>query len=213
VQHGYDWRTSVVGVLIDRAIGVGALCALSFVILLFPAAAVTLGGHRATALLAFGAVLALGATGLLAAPWLAFRLERWRLTRWISGVAVEAHHCVLRSGRTALLFIVSIAVHALAILAIWALVRAQALALSPIDVAIIFVVMIGSAVFPFSIGGWGVREVAVISLLSIQGIPAERALFLSVCFGVVLMMAAIPGAFVWFLIRPEADRRTTGTSG
>ena len=79
VQHGHDWRTSLLSVLIDRAVGVGMLCALSFIILLLPAAALSLGAHRAPALQAFGVTLALGVTGLLAAPWLAPRLERWTL--------------------------------------------------------------------------------------------------------------------------------------
>jgi uncharacterized membrane protein YbhN (UPF0104 family) len=207
VQHGREWRTGVLSVIVDRAIGVGMLCALSFGILLLPAAATSLGVHRTAALQAFGAMLALGVTGLLAAPRLSPRLERWRLTRWISIVAVAAHHAIVGSRRAGLILTASFAVHALSMVAIWALGRAQGLSLQPIDVAILFIVMIAISIFPFSLGGWGVREVAVISFLSGHGVPAEQALFLSVSLGVILILVTLPGAVLWFFIRPAASHR------
>ncbi len=206
VQRGRDWRTSVLSVLIDRAVGVGMLCALSFAIFLLPAAAPSLGVHRSPALLAVGAMLALGVTGLVAPPRLAPRLELWRFTRWIAAVALAAHHAVIGSGKTAFILGISLVVHALSMLAIWALANAQQLSLPPIDIGIIFIMMIAVAIFPFSIGGWGVREVAVISFLSTRGVPVETAFFFSVCFGFVLILATLPGAVVWFFIRPVGAR-------
>jgi glycosyltransferase 2 family protein len=210
VQHGRDWRTSLLSVVIDRAVGAGMLCALGFVILLFPQAALSLGAHRAPALQAFGAMLAIGVIGLLAAPWLASVLERWRLTRWISAVALAAHHAVLGSRKALLILSATLAVHALSMLAIWVLGRAQGISLAPIDVAILFVVMIAATIFPLSVGGWGVREVAAIGFLSARGVPVEQALFLSLSFGVVGILATLPGAALWFLVRPASDRPAPG---
>jgi uncharacterized membrane protein YbhN (UPF0104 family) len=210
VQHGRDWRTSLLSVIIDRAVGAGMLCALGFVILLFPQAALSLGAHRAPALQAFGAMLAIGVAGLLAAPLLAPVLERWRLTRWIAAVAVAAHHAVLGSRKTLLILSATLAVHALSMLAIWALARAQGISLPPIDVAILFVVMVAATILPLSIGGWGVREVAAIAFLSARGVPVEQALFLSVSFGVVMILASLPGAGLWFFIRPASARSAPG---
>jgi uncharacterized membrane protein YbhN (UPF0104 family) len=54
--------------------------------------------------------------------------------------------------------------------------RAQGLALSPTDAAVLFAVMIGVALVPFTVGGWGLRELAVVSLFGNYGLSPERAL-------------------------------------
>ena len=65
------------------------------------------------------------------------------------------------------------------------------------DAAVLFTVMLGVALVPISISGWGLRELAVISLLANHGIAPERALLFSVCFGLVLALGSLPGAFAW----------------
>jgi hypothetical protein len=66
-----------------------------------------------------------------------------------------------------------------------------------IDCAVLFAVMMGVMLVPISIGGWGLREFVVVSLLGAHGIAPERALVFSVCFGLVLVAGALPGALVW----------------
>ena len=57
--------------------------------------------------------------------------------------------------------------------------------------------MVGVALVPISVGGWGLRELAVVSLLSDHGVAPERALLFSVCFGLVSLVGSLPGAFIW----------------
>ena len=87
--------------------------------------------------------------------------------------------------------------HALTIVVVWAVGRAEGLVLLISDAAVLFTVMIGVTIVPISIGGWGLRELAVISLLGNHGIAPERALLFSVCFGLVLAAGSLPGAVVW----------------
>jgi hypothetical protein len=68
---------------------------------------------------------------------------------------------------------------ALTIAFVWSLGRAQGLLLPVPDAAVLFTVMIGVALVPISISGWGLRELAVISLLGHHGIAPERALLFS----------------------------------
>ena len=84
-------------------------------------------------------------------------------------------------------------------LIIWLLGQAQGLALPVFDAAVLFVVMIGIALVPISIGGWGLREIAVVAVMGDYGLAPERALLFSVCFGLVLVAGALPGALVWLL--------------
>jgi hypothetical protein len=63
----------------------------------------------------------------------------------------------------------------------------------------LFTIVIGVVIVPISIGGWGLRELAVISLLAGYGVAPERALLFSVCFGLALAIGSLPGALVWLL--------------
>ena len=49
------------------------------------------------------------------------------------------------------------------------------------------------ALFPISLAGWGVREIGALSLFSLVGVPAEQSVALSALFGVLLIVAALPG--------------------
>jgi hypothetical protein len=77
----------------------------------------------------------------------------------------------------------------------------------------LFVVMIGVVAVPISIGGWGLRELAVVSLLGAHGVPAERALLFSVCFGLALLIGSLPGALAWLLFPFPSGRRSVARFG
>ena len=47
--------------------------------------------------------------------------------------------------------------------------------------------------FPISYGGWGPRELATIWLFSLTGVANEQAFAMSVLFGLVLTLSALPG--------------------
>jgi hypothetical protein len=67
-------------------------------------------------------------------------------------------------------------------------------------------VMVGVALVPISISGWGLRELAVVSLLGHHGIAPDKALLFSVCFGLTLAIGSLPGAVAW-LLYPFAPAR------
>jgi hypothetical protein len=97
---------------------------------------------------------------------------------------------------------------ALTIVIVWLVGRAQGLALPLPDAAVLFTVMIGVLLVPISIGGWGQRELAVISLLATHGVAPERALLFPVCFGLTLAVGSLPGALVWLLYSFASARRS-----
>jgi hypothetical protein len=104
-------------------------------------------------------------------------------------------------------------VHGLTILIVWSLARAQGLVLPPADAAVLFTVMIGVAIVPISIGGWGLRELAVVSLLGNLGVAPENALLFSVCFGLTLLLGSLPGALVWVLYSAAPARSVAQGEG
>ena len=197
---GCDWRNGLISVLIDRAVGIGLMVAVAFAVSAGAVAADRAGGlpRRRACRLRWPA-----GSPAFSAWWRRHRsprvLRRWRYTGWLAAAAVDARRALSRAswrwhprGSAA-------CVHAFTILIIWLLGQAQGLALPAFDAAVLFVVMVGIALVPISVGGWGLREVAVVAVMSDYGLAPERALLFSVCFGLVLVAGALPGALVWLL--------------
>ena len=54
---------------------------------------------------------------------------------------------------------------------------------------------------PISMAGWGVREVVIVSLYGLLGLPPEQGLITSVLFGISVLVSGLPGLFVWLTLR------------
>jgi glycosyltransferase 2 family protein len=198
VRLGCDWRNAVTSVAIDRGVGVGLLIALGFVILLLPSGFSALGGYRGLVLTVYGMLLLTGAIALVLLPKLIPLLERLAYLRWLGGFAASARRIVV-SPKFLMILGLACLIHALTILVIWSVGRAQGMALSIPEAAVLFVVVLGVALVPISINGWGLRELAVVALLGRHNIAPEQALLFSVCFGLVLAIGSLPGAPAWLL--------------
>src|SRR5262249_1373096 len=155
--------------------------------LLFPSALTALGGHHAIVMGAFGAILVAAILGLLLLPRIAALLETWDLTKPLGKLARAAARALSASPAGVRVFGIAVTVHLLTIMSVWSIARAQALAFPLADAAVLFTVMTAIAILPVSVGGWGLRELAVVALLQAHGISAEQALFFSVSFGLVTM--------------------------
>jgi uncharacterized membrane protein YbhN (UPF0104 family) len=191
VRLGSDWRNSVTSAVIDRGVGLGLLIAVGFIVLLLPSGLTALGGYRDVVLIVYGVLILAGVSALLLVPTIVPPLARWRYSRWFAILAVDVHRVLLGSKGPVILAIGCL-IHALTIIVVWSVGRAQGLALPLPDAAVLFTIMIGVVIVPISIGGWGLRELAVISLLAGYGVAPERALLFSVCFGLALAVGSLP---------------------
>src|SRR5262249_7682353 len=212
VRLGSNWRTAVTSVVIDRGVGVGLLIVLGFVVLLLPSGLTALGGYRDVVLVAYGALILAGALGLVLAPKIVSPLARWRYSRWFATLAADIHRVLLGSKGPVILSIGCL-IHAFTIIVVWLVGQAQGLALPLPDVVVLFIVMTGVVAVPISIGGWGLRELAVVSLLGPRGVAPERALLFSVFCGLALAIASLPGALAWLLFPSPSARRSVARVG
>ena len=203
VRLGRNWRLAVASVMIDRAIGVGSLAIVSFLTLLLPSALAAALQQRNLFVEIFGAILAVSAACLAATPYLAPLLERCPYTAWAGSLAHATYFVMLRSAAGLWSVGSSVAIDLLAVTSVWLLSRSLGLTLSIADCAVLFTVIFGAALIPISIAGWGIRELAVTALLNSAGFPLEEALVFSVCFGLTLLVAALPGAVIWLLYSPS----------
>ena len=212
VRLGCDWRKAVTSVVIDRGIGVGLLVAMGFVILLLPSSLTALVGYRDTVLVVYGALLLAGAFGLMFVPRIVLPLTRWRYSRWFGTLALDARR-VLLGPHGPMILASGCLVHVLTIVVVWSLGRAQGLVLPLADAAVLVTIMVGVALVPISVSGWGLRELAVISLLGNHGVPPEKALLFSVCFGLTLAVGSLPGAVAWMVYSFAPSRHSAQRGG
>ena len=200
---GKPWRQGLISVLIDRGVGVGALLAIAFLVLLFPTGLAALGDSRIIVVSIFGAILAIALAVLFLAPVIAPVLSGWRATRLLGAFALASSDVLLRRSAGRKIITIAVVVHVFSIIAVWSLGHAQGFDLSVIDSAVLFAVMVGVSLVPITIGGWGLRELAMTSLLQLNGVSSERALLFSVSFGLVVFAASSVGAVVWAFYSPE----------
>lgn len=54
--------------------------------------------------------------------------------------------------------------------------------------------------------GWGIREGAMVNLLSMVGVAESDALALSIIFGLITVLTALPGGLIWLLSSERKSR-------
>jgi uncharacterized membrane protein YbhN (UPF0104 family) len=175
-------REAVLSIVLEKAL---TLLGLS----LFVAAVGGLGPFGLTQGL-FGA-LAVGVVAVLGAlAW----ADRWRRA---PASLVWAAEATRRAGRRLGLWSAALALGLLGpanlALCAWALARGAGLA---IDLTALLVVVPAAtlvASLPISLAGWGVREFSFVAGLAMVGVPADAALALSLLYGVLGVLAALPG--------------------
>lgn len=206
VHFGNDWRNAAMSVVIDRCVGIGLLLVFDVVILLLPSSFGIFGEDRDQIVVVLAVMIAAGVFCLLLGPRVGRALACWRQRQ---GRLIEKFFDSARTAvfgpRSAAILGAGCLIHMSTIAAVWLLGQAQGLALSLADAAMLFAVMVGVAVVPFTVGGWGLRELAMVSLFGNYGLTPERALVFSMYFGLANILASLPGALAWlgFLFAPS----------
>lgn len=187
---------AVVGVLIDRAFGLLAVGLI--LVLAYGIGGTAIAGSTLFSWLALAAVVVVA--GAAFAAWLGTFAARLALPRWTTPLVslLVAFTQVMRDRAgmvaVALTLLASSAAMAAALVACASSVGFQ---LGLWDGVIIMQGVLLAALAPISIGGWGVREGALILLFAPLGVGADQAIAVSVLFGLVLTAIGLVGAVVW----------------
>lgn len=87
--------------------------------------------------------------------------------------------------------------------ATYAVAKSLAIGVTAFDCIVLMQPVALVANLPISVGGWGVRETAMIFLFGFVGVPASAALILSVQIGLLSLLVALPGGILWLLLKPK----------
>lgn len=95
----------------------------------------------------------------------------------------------------------SFLIHFMNVVLLYVVAKGLGMELHFIDGLLLFPTVLFISMLPISISGWGVREGAMVTGLSLVGIPAYQSLALSVCFGLCVIAVSLPGGVVWLATR------------
>jgi glycosyltransferase 2 family protein len=103
-------------------------------------------------------------------------------------------------GQKLRLSVLSLAIVTLNLAAFVATARATGTTLTPEAILTVIPLILTAMLIPLTVGGWGWREGAAFALLPLAGATPDAGLVASATYGVLILSAALPGAF--WLIRP-----------
>jgi uncharacterized membrane protein YbhN (UPF0104 family) len=104
-----------------------------------------------------------------------------------------------------MVFALAATTHLLNVLVFWMLGQSLGLTMTLHEWFVVVPTVLLISMLPISIGGWGVREGAMVAVLHGFGIPTEEALLPSVLFGLCAVIATLPGGILW-VISKKADK-------
>lgn len=205
-RGGVGWRVATYSIFVDRAIGLIALAVLILGTLPWSYQLISDPNGRVALVLIDLAALA-GGFGFLLLGWLKWPwLKNWWGTRHLHACSVIANRLLFDSRRGPLIAVLSLAIHVLAVVAAWCVVRS-------IDAPVLFnqvfqlippVLLL--TMLPISIAGWGVREATMGLAFGYAGLGADEGVNISLLFGVASFLVGAIGGLVWVFSAEKAAR-------
>ena len=136
-----------------------------------------------------------------------YLIARWQLPPWLSTcLQLLKDILAFRQGHTLWAQIwTSAIVHANGIASYTLISLALGLPTPWLHYVLIVPLVFLVALMPVSLAGWGVREVGAVWLFGLVAIPKEQALAISVCYGLMLVLAALPGLWLFLSTRQSPN--------
>lgn len=191
---GYSKKEAFFGIFIDRIVGLAGLLVLN------------LGANMLSAELLPGwlfhlintvAVAGIAGFALLIVLRKLTFLKGNRLTAIFVDLSQRFRQVYRGREAIAVQLGLSVAIHFLSIVALYEIARAVGMRLT-LDVFLVAVPPVFLlTILPISLAGWGVRESAMVGIFMLIGAHKETVLSVSILYGVMLIVASLPGLAVW----------------
>lgn len=199
-RHGVQWSPTLGSIVADRflallALGVVILAGMPFLFSLIDDSSLL---FAIVTILVFAC---LGTIALITLDWWPSRMIA-ALPEKIVQVAMLIRAPLLATEGRGTLIASAIFIHLITVAACYILAIGLDAPLSARDAFVLIPLVILSSAVPISIGGWGVREGAMVAALGLVGIAAEKALAISVLLGLGGLVVGLLGGLVW-LLAPE----------
>lgn len=205
-QDGLPLMAAVNSVLLDRLVALGAL--LLIVAVGAPYLFTLHDGTEVRAVLVMIVVAGFAGLALLMVlDRMPAGLLRFRVFAAAARLSADARAVLLAPRHAVPVIVLSVLIHLGAALAVLAIARGLDIEVGWVDCMLLVPLVLLVSVLPISIAGWGLREGAMVTLFGLVGVPAAKALALSVLFGLTIMAVGVLGGAVWLA---SGSRRPTG---
>lgn len=206
-SKGRAWRA----VIIERASGQVAVVVLTLTaLLLSPLWHAALGGALITA-------VGLSALAVLATVMVIGLLLRQRFCHWLAGLphwcqalAGDVRRGLLRQGVWPQQLLSSLVIVLSYGLVMVCAARAIGVALPALQVLALTPVLLLAMLIPFSVAGWGLREGAAAGVWALVGLPPAQGVAVSLAYGMLVLLASLPGIWVALSRREKAQPSSGG---
>lgn len=197
---GLSLRSAVVSTAFDRGIALLSLLGLCEIALTLSPTIGNIARLRVT--VTVFAILSLtgGAAILAFGDKAAARLPDTRLCRGLADLIVLFRRILLDVKVAVPILCLALLIHGMSIGIFWLLCVGQGLAVNMAELLVIVPPLILASALPISVAGWGVREGIAVALFAAIGIPADAALAVSLSFGSITLLAAVPGAATMMML-------------
>ncbi len=198
--------TAAISVILDR---VAALAGVAIIVLAVMPFFVTVVGrdYFAPALI----LACLAAAGLLGIAIVAQldrisigRFARFRLLNHLVALGAATRQVFLRPAASIPVLALGVATQLGGSLAAYAIARSLSLNVTATECLILMQPVTLFATLPISIGGWGVREAAVVTFFGLVGVAPSAAVLLSVQLGLLAVVLSLPGGLMFLVQRRRA---------
>jgi glycosyltransferase 2 family protein len=193
-RKGCRKRDAFYGVFIDRVLGLVGLLILNITAnalnpdLLPQGIFLTINLLVASGILGFIVLLLLRRL-----DW----LKRWRFTRLFHTISQNLSRVLVTPRDYVLQLGLSVAVHFLSLVAIFLVGRSVEMPFDLLTFLIIVPPVLLLTLIPLSLAGWGIREGAMIGLFTLLGADKVSVLTMSILYGLVLVIASMPGLQIY----------------
>jgi uncharacterized membrane protein YbhN (UPF0104 family) len=197
-RDGVKLRTAASAVTIDRLFGFLGLVAV--ILCGLP----LLWLHATKPELRFGIIAVLGIVGLGVGIVVALQKmpiglrSRFRFLDWIGQVSSEFHMIAVAKKSSATMVLMAMLAHFTTLVIFYFIARDVQMSVSFAEVLYLAPFPLLASYLPISVGGWGVREGAMVAAFSLVNVPPASTLSASIIFGIFSLLVALPGGLVWF---------------
>lgn len=191
---GYSKKEAFFGIFIDRIVGLAGLLILNLGANMISGDILPLWLFHLINTICIGGISGFLVLSLLRkVAW----LRRYRVTRVFADLSHRFRQVYANKKAILIQLGLSIIIHFLSIFSLFELARAVGITL-PLTLFLVTVPPVFLlTLIPISLAGWGVRESAMVGIFILVGASKELILSVSILYGVMLIVASIPGLFVW----------------
>lgn len=197
---GHSLSKVVDSVLLDRLIGLFVMVLASLISIFVLKKVVT----NAFLIHLFELFTLLGLIGFSVLSFLHRLPVKWthfRILRAMYQLSLDTYMLCTSPAKTGLISVVAFISISWQVLLVYVLAQAFHFQISFLHCWVFVPPVVLLTTLPISVGGWGIREGAMVTLSGMVGVSSSAALSLSILLGLITVLISLPGGIVWMLWR------------